>query len=185
MKPDEFFNHLRAAIAADFHCQPHAGLLTHDEVHSDGKESSFSIRATCKLLAFSLDKRGLNPFPVLNPATAGLTAKNDLTIICESKGQVYVFIIEYKNAPNPGKAQHQIECGMAFCEYLFKLIGYCHAINVKPHFFGVAAYRPQKGKTIPRIKFTRQGHHQIWRADWLIESTLPLSELVRAAECAQ
>ena len=184
MKPEEFFNHVRTAIDEQFHCAVHGGQLTHKEVHHDDSESEFSIRASCKMVAFSLDKRGLNPFPILNTSEKGLSAKNDLTIICESGGQVYVFVIEYKNSSKPGKAQHQIECGAAFCEYLFKLLQYCHGVTIArpPRILGVAAYRPQKGKTTPRIKFSAQGQHGILRADWLIEDTLRLSELVRAAE---
>lgn len=182
MKTDDFFNCVRTAINDQFHCPVQGPSLTHKEIHHDGSESEFSIRASCKMVAFSLDKRGLNPFPILNTSEAGLSAKNDLTIICENSGQVYVFVIEYKNSFNPGKAQHQIECGAAFCEYLFKLIRYSYGANVTPRILGVAAYRPQKGKTTPRIKFCEQGQHGIWRADWLIEGTLPLSELVRAAQ---
>lgn len=178
----EFFNRMESAIHADFLCRPQAGLLTHEELHADGSTSSFSIKPSCKMLAFSIDKRRQNPFPVLNPAINGLSAKNDLTIICENKGRVYVFVLEYKNATNPGRAQHQIECGIAFCEYLFKLLNICHGSGVVPHFFGVAAYRPQKGRTTPRIKFAKTGLRGVLRADWLIENPLPLSVLVRAAE---
>jgi hypothetical protein len=182
MKPEEFFNCVRAAIDERFHCPAQGAFLTHTETHHDGRESSFSIRASCKMIAFSLDKRGLNPFPILNTSEAGLSAKNDLTVICESGGHIYVFVIEYKNAGNPGKAQHQIECGAAFCEYLFTLLRYCYDVNITPRILGVAAYRPQKGKTTPRIKFSAQGQHGLLRANWLIENPLPLSELVRAAE---
>ena len=95
MKTDEFFNEVRAAIDEQFHCVAQGGVLVHQEQHHDGTESSFSIRASCKLVAFSLDKRGLNPFPILSTSVKKLTAKNDLTIICESRGQVYVFVSNY------------------------------------------------------------------------------------------
>ncbi len=187
MKPDDFFNAVREAIHVDFHRTAHNGLLTHHEQHDADTASEFSIRPTCKMVAFSLDVRGANPFPVFNASVAGLTAKNDLTIICENKGKVYVFVIEYKNSANPGNAQHQIECGMAFAEYLFKLLRYCQGLKIEPHIFGVAAYRPRrpaKGQTNPQIRFSRQGLHDILRAEWIIDDAfpLPLSELVRAAE---
>ncbi len=182
MDSAEFLNQVESAIHANFLCRPQSGLLTHEELHSDGSTSSFSIKPSCKMVAFSIDQRGQNPFPVLNLEIKGLSAKNDLTIICENKGKVYVFVLEYKNSANPGRAQHQIECGIAFCEYLFKLLRVCYGVGVVPHFFGVAAYRPQKGKTNPRIKFAKTGLNGVLRADWLIENVLPLSELVRAAE---
>ncbi len=104
----------------------------------------------------------------------------------DNGGQVYVFVIEYKNSTKPSKAQHQIECGAAFCEYLFKLLRYCYGINITPRILGVAAYRPayrpQKGNTSPQIAFSVQGQHGILRADWLIQSPLPLSVLVAAAK---
>ncbi len=181
MTPEEFFNLVRDSIHSDFHCQKHGGLVTHNEVHHDGTTSKFSLRLSCKAEAFSLDKPGKDPFPIVVP---GMNSRNDLTVVClDSKGQPLVFVVECKNSGSPNNAQHQIECGMAFCEYLFKLLSVCHGKHIVPKLFGVAAYNPKsppKGTTRPR--FVSQGKLGILRAEWSIALELPLRELVQAAE---
>lgn len=178
----EFFNGVRDAIHPDFHAPAAAGIVAHEECHHDGSASVFKLRASAQHVAFSLDRPGKNPFLIIK---SGLNARNDLTVVCLSaKGIPLVFVIECKNTGNPGKAQHQIECGMAFCDYLFKLLRFGHGICVAPRYFGVAAYRPKtppKGTTRP--KFVHQGNHGgLWRTDWSINVELPLTELIRAAE---
>lgn len=135
------------------------------------------------MVAFSLDTRNRNPFPILAP---GLNARNDLTVVCLAQdGTPLIFVIECKSSGRPGDAQHQIECGIEFCKYLFELIVFCHGIKLEPRYFGVAAYRPAnppKGTTRP--SFVRQGKHGLLRAEWSIDVELPLSELIRAAKAA-
>jgi len=182
MTPDEFFNTVRDAIHSDFHCVAHAGHLEHKETHHDGSTSQFRLKASVRHVAFSLDKHGLNPFMVLAP---GLNSRNDLTVVClGADGVPVVFVIECKNSPSPGDAQHQIGCGMAFCEYLFQLVRLRHGIQVKARYFGVAAYRPKSSpKGLTRPKFVRQGNHGgLLRADWFVDVVLPLTELVRATQ---
>lgn len=184
MTSEEFFNTVRDAINPDFHCQAHGGKLEHIEQHHDGSTSSFCLKPSGKMVAFSLDKKGKDPFPILAP---GLNSRNDLTVVClGSDGTALVFVIECKNSGNPGNAQHQIECGIAFCEYLFKVMLFTHGAKVAPRYFGVAAYRPAtplKGTTRP--KFVDQGKHGVLRAEWPIAVALPLAELIRAAEACK
>ncbi len=181
MTAEEFFNALESAIHPDFICRAHGGYLEHEETHHDGTVSRFRLKPSVKHLAFSLDKRGKDPFPIV---AAGFNARNDLTVIClKSDGTPLLFAIECKASESPGNAQHQIECGIAFGEYLFKLIRFQHGLRLKPHCFGVAAYRPksaQKGTTRP--SFVRQGKGNVLRAEWHIDVDLPVSELVRAVE---
>lgn len=179
MKADEFFNTVREALHPDFLCQPQSGFIEHVEVHHDNSTSKFRLKHTAKTVAFSLDKNGKNPFPILN---AGLDKRNDLTLIClGSDGIPLVFVIECKNSVRPGEAQIQIEAGVAFCEYFFKILLFAHGMKLKPRFFGVAVYRPKqppKGQTRPT--FVHQGNHNILRADWHVDVDLPVSELIRA-----
>ena len=182
MTSEEFFNTVRDAIQADFRCVAHAGHLEHNEIHHDGSTSQFRLKASVPHVAFSLDKSGLDPFKVLAP---GLNSRNDLTVVCLSAdGVPLVFVMECKNSINPGHAQHQIGCGIAFCEYLFQILRLRDGLKYNAKYFGVAAYRPKsppKGETRP--KFVRQGNHAgLLRADWLVDVVLPLSELVRATE---
>lgn len=184
MEDEDFFNTVRDAIHEDFHCNPSSGKLEHVEHHHDGSTSQFSLIPSAKMVAFSLDKKGKNPFGILAP---GLDAKNDLTIVClGTKGQVLVFVIECKNAKDQRKAQHQIEAGIAFCEYLFKIILFNHGKTIVPRCFGVVVFRPKfapKGTTRP--KFVKQGEHGVHRAEWHIDVALPLKELILAAEACQ
>lgn len=180
MTSNDFFNTVRDAIQTDFLCVAHAGLLEHNETHHDGSRSRFRLKASAPHVAFSLDKPSLNPFMVLAP---GLNSRNDLTVLClGADGVPLVFVIECKNSPSPGDAQHQIGCGIAFCEYLFKLVRFRHGIQVEPRYFGVAAYRPKSPpKGLTRPKFVRQGSHGgLMRADWSVNVDLPWTELVRA-----
>jgi hypothetical protein len=185
MTPDDFFNAVRDAIDPKFHCTAHAGFLEHQETHHDGTTSRFRLKASASHVAFSLDKPALNPFMVLAP---GMNSRNDLTVCClASNGTPLVFVIECKNSPSPGDAQHQISCGIAFCKYLFELIRSRHRVQIEPKYFGVAVYRtksPSKGLTRPgSIKFVRQGNHGgLMRADYSVELVLPLTELLRATE---
>jgi hypothetical protein len=187
MKSDDFFNIVGSAIASGFRKTAHAGKLVHEETHRDKSVSYFSVNASAQHVAFSLDVRGLEPLAILNPSMRGLTARNDLTIVCLSEeGVPLVFIIECKNAESPGKAQEQIECGQAFCEYLFKLLQIQDSRIPKPRYFGVAVYRPKsppKGITGPAgMKFKPTGKAGLPRADWHIDTCLPLNDLIRATE---
>lgn len=181
MTDEGFFNTLESAIHPDFICRAHGGYLEHEEEHHDGTVSRFRLKPSVKLVAFSLDKRGKNPFPVV---AAGLNARNDLTIIClGSDGVPLLFAIECKASESPGQAQHQIECGIAFGEYLFELIRFSHGLSLRPRCFGVAAYRPKnppKGTTRP--SFIKQGRGKVLRADWSIDVDLPVAELIRSVE---
>lgn len=183
MKAEDFFNTVRNAIHPDYICTPNAGRLLHEEDHHDGSKSKFCVIPSSRMAAFSLDKKGKNPFQII---AQGLNSRNDLTVICLSQtGKPMVFVFEYKNSSNPGNAQHQIECGKAFCEYLFKLISLNSNEKANPDYFGVAVYHPkspQKGLTRP--KFMQVGRHGLWRAEWSISVDLPLTELIRAAEHA-
>jgi len=136
------------------------------------------------MVAFSLDKRGKEPFGILAP---GLDSKNDLTLVClDANKRPLVFVIECKNSGSIGNAQHQIECGIAFCKYLFQLIVFVHDIKMTPRFFGVAVYRPKfppKGTTRPQ--FVTVGQNGILRATWHLDVELPLTELIRAAEATR
>lgn len=176
---DELFNAIRDCIGNAFRRIAHSGVLEHVENHHDGTKSKFCLRASAKHVAFTLDVHGLDPFPVVAP---GINARNDMTVVCLSPGGVpLVFVIECKNSNNPGQAQHQIECGIAFCKYVFELLSINRDVSVTPMYFGVAAYRPRlspKGTTRP--KFVAQGSGGILRADWLVDVELPLAELVRA-----
>lgn len=181
MTVEEFFNLVCDSIHSDFHCRAHSGLVIHNEVHHDGTTSKFCLRMSHKAVAFSLDKPGKDPFPIVVP---GMNSRNDLTVVClDSQGQPLVFVVECKNSGSPNNAQYQIECGMAFCDYLFKLIRICRREHIVPKLFGVAAYNPKsppKGTTRP--SFISQGKLGILRAEWSIASVLPLRELVQAAE---
>lgn len=184
MTDDEFFNAVERAIHPDFVCRAHGGYLVHEEIHHDGSTSRFRLKPSAKMVAFSLDTRGRNPFPVV---AAGMNARNDLTVIClGADASPLLFAIECKASESPGHAQYQIECGIAFGEYLFKLIRFSHGHALKPRCFGVAAYRPKsplKGTTRP--SFIKQGKGNMLRADWSIDVDLPISELIRAAEAIQ
>lgn len=181
MTPEVFFNTVRDAIAQDFLRTAHSGVLEHQEHHHDGSISTFRLIPSARHVAFTLDPTSKqNPFPILAP---GLNARNDLTIVClDSHGRPLIFIVECKNSSSAGNAQHQIECGMAFCKYLFSLLRFGHGQIVEPRLFGVVAYRPKslpKGRTRPC--FIEQGQNSILRADWAVDVDLPLSELIRAA----
>jgi len=184
MTDDEFFKTVESAIHPDFVCRAHGGYLVHEEKHHDGSTSRFRLKPSAKMVAFSLDKRGKNPFQILAP---GLDARNDLTVICLGAGGVpLLFAIECKGVESTGRAQHQIECGIAFGEYLFHLIRFPHGQRRKPRCFGVAAFRPKsppKGTTRPN--FVRQGKGDVLRANWHIDVDLPVSELIRATEGIQ
>lgn len=181
MKADAFFNTVRDALHKDFLCQQQGSFLEHVEVHHDNSTSKFRLKCGAKMVAFSLDKKAKNPFPILN---AGFNKRNDLTLIClTSDGKPLVFVIECKNSERPGDAQIQIEAGIAFCEYLFKILLFTHGLKLVPRFFGVAVFRPRqppKGQTRPT--FVRQGNHNILRAEWHVDVDLPVSELIRAVE---
>ncbi|MDP2831960.1 MAG: hypothetical protein Q8Q28_01415 [Pseudomonadota bacterium] len=183
MRAEDFFNTVRSAIRPDYLCTPHAGKLLHEEQHRDGTSSTFCVIPSGRMVALSLDKKGKDPFPILAP---GLNSRNDLTIICLGQsGKPLVFVIECKNSANPGDAQHQMECGKAFCEYLFKLILFQHGTKVSPDYFGVAVYLPKSPpKGLTRPKFIQVGLHSLMRAEWHLAVDLPLSELIRAAEGA-
>lgn len=179
---DAFFNTVRDAIAPSFRKTAHAGELEHIEHHHDGSRSTFRLRASAKHVAFSLDHPGQDPFPVL---AAGLNSRNDLTVICLSPAGVpLVFVIECKNSPSPGDAQHQIECGIAFCKYMFDLA--LRDLDVDAgdvRYFGVVAYRPKfPPKGVTRPLFVRQGKGNILRTDWYVDVVLPLAELIRSTE---
>lgn len=184
MTPDEFFNTVRDAIESRFHCTAQAGFLAHQETHHDGTSSRFRLNASARHVAFSLDKPQMNPFEVLAP---GLNSRNDLTVCCLGpNGIPLIFVIECKNSPSPGGAQHQIGCGIAFCKYLFQLVRFRHGMQVEPKYFGVAVYRtksPAKGLTRPSpVKFIQQGNHDgFMRADCSTDVDLPLTALIRAA----
>ncbi|MBL8473921.1 MAG: hypothetical protein KF778_06610 [Rhodocyclaceae bacterium] len=184
MTDEEFFNIVERAIHPDFLCRAHGGYLVHAESHHDGSTSRFRLKASAKMVAFSLDKRGENPFPVV---AAGMNARNDLTVICRgTDASPLLFAIECKASENPRRAQYQIECGIAFGEYLFKLIRFSHGHALTPRCFGVAAYRPKsppKGTTRP--SFFKQGKGNTLRANWPIDVDLPISELIRAAQAIQ
>ncbi len=181
MTAEEFFNALESAIHPDFICRAHGGYLEHEEIHRDGSISRFRLKPSAKQFAFSLDKRGKDPFPIV---AAGFNARNDLTVIClQSDGTPLLFVIECKGSLRPRDAQHQIDCGIAFGEYLFKLVRFQHGLRLTPRCFGVAAYRPKSPpKGLTRPSFIRQGHGSNWRAEWHIDVDLPVSELVRAVE---
>lgn len=176
----EFFNLIQESIHPDFHCHPHCGVVTHEETHHDGTKSKFSLRMSKKGIAFSLDKSGKDPFHIIVP---GMNSRNDMTVVCLGDDKrPLVFVIECKNSGNPNNAQRQIECGIDFCTYLFRLMRTCHGVNIEPKIFGVAAYNPKsppKGTTRPR--FVRQGKQGVLRAEWSIATELPLKELVEAA----
>lgn len=183
MTQDEFFNTVRDAIDPKFHCAAQAGFLEHEETHHDGSSSRFRLNASAPHVAFSLDKPRMNPFEVLAP---GLNSRNDLTVCCLTpKGIPLIFVIECKNSPSPGDAQHQIGCGIAFCKYLFELVRFRHGVQAEPKYFGVAVYRtrsPIKGLTRPSpVKFINQGNHGgLMRADCTSDVVLPLTALIRA-----
>ncbi len=181
MTPTDFFNTVRDAIAKEFLKTAHAGVLEHQEYHHDGSTSTFRLKASAPHVAFTLDPASKkNPFSILAP---GFNARNDLTVVClDNRGRPLVFIIECKNSSSAGNAQHQIECGMAFCKYLFNLLRFGHGQIVEPRLFGVVAYRPKsspKGNTRPC--FIKPGQNRILRADWAVHVELPLLELIRAS----
>lgn len=182
MKVDDFLNCVRDSLHPKFLCHANivaGGVVEHREDHGNGKESVFQLKLSRKGLVFSLDQQGHNPFEIIAP---GINNRNDLTVVCfGDKSTPLVFVIECKNSGSPGKAQRQIECGVAFVEYLFKLIKIQHGTGIHPEIFGVAAYRPAsppKGTTRP--KFVVTGTNGLLRADWSIAVVLPLSELIKA-----
>lgn len=183
MKEDDLLNCIRDSLNPNFLCHANivaGGVVEHREDHGKGKESIFRLKLSRKGLVFSLDQRGKNPFEIIAP---GMNNRNDLTVFCFGKDSIpLIFVIECKNSGSPGTAQKQIECGIAFVDYLFKLIKIQHGTGVSPKIYGVAAYRPPsppKGTTRP--KFVETGNNGILRADWSIAVELPLSALVKAA----
>lgn len=183
MKEDDFLNCVRESLHPDFLCHANivaGGVVEHREDHGSGKESIFRLRLSRKGLVFSLDKQGRNPFEIIAP---GMNNRNDLTVLCfGDKSTPLVFVIECKNSGSPLTAQKQIDCGVAFVEYLFKLVKIQHGTGIHPKVYGVAAYRPAsppKGTTRP--KFVKTGKSGLMRANWSIAVELPLLELVRAA----
>ena len=183
MRADDFLNSVRESLHPDFLCHSDTvagGVVEHIEDHGKGKKSVFRLKMSQKGLVFSLDKKNRNPFEIIAP---GINHRNDLTVICFGKNLApLIFVIECKNSGNPLTSQKQIECGIAFTEYLLKLNKIHFGIEVQPEFFGVAAYRPQsppKGTTRPR--FVTTGKNGVMRADWSIAVELPLRELVKAA----
>lgn len=182
MKPDEFFNLVNSAIAPDFRKPAEAGYIIHQETHHNGRESSFSLKASAPFVAFSMDVRGKEPLGIIN--SGRLCARNDLTVIClDEKGIPLVFLFEHKNSTQIGDAQFQLECGQAFCEYLFRLLQLQEPRIPKPRFFAIAVYRlrqPPKGTTRPQ--FSSSGN--LTRAYWDMGIPLPLTELIRAAQKA-
>ena len=66
MQADEFFNIVRDSIHPDFLCQQQGAFIEHIEVHHDNSTSKFRLQCGAKMVAFSLDKKGKNPFPILN-----------------------------------------------------------------------------------------------------------------------
>jgi hypothetical protein len=181
MTDDNFFNAIRQVLNSSYLCSAEGGILKHRETHHDGSSSEFRLKVSAKMLAFSLDKAGRNPFDILAP---GSNLRNDLTVVCRGKDQQpLVFVFECKNSSNTLNAQKQIEHGTAFCEYLFKLLHVNHGLHFQPRCMGVLAYRPKhppKGTTRPQ--FGPVGLHGGLRADWRHDIELPLRELMRAAE---
>jgi hypothetical protein len=181
MTDDEFFNTIRDVFNPQYLCTAEGGVLKHKETHHDGSTSEFRLKTSAKLLAFSLDKPGRNPFDIL---AAGRNLRNDLTVVCRGRNaQPLVFVFECKRSGSPLNAQRQLEHGMAFCEYLFELVRVTHGTRFRPQCMGVVAYRPKhppKGTTRP--SFFKVDQHGMFRADWHYDVELPLRELVRAAE---
>lgn len=182
MKRQDFFNLINEAIAPDFRKPAEAGYIVHEETHHDGRTSRFRLKASAPFVAFSMDVRGKEPLAILNAGE--MRTRNDLTVIClDEQGYPLVFVLEHKNSPNIGDAQFQIECGQAFCEYLFRLLELREQRLPKPRFFGIAVYRlrhPPKGTTRP--SFVPIGNMGLKRAYWDMDIDLPLTELIRAAE---
>ncbi len=182
MKTDDFFQSVRDTIDAKFHCVALAGKLTHRETHAHGAVSEFVVIASAKHVAFSLDMPSCNPFEILS---AGFNTRNDLTVCCLSEsGEPLVFVIECKNSKSTGNAQDQIDCGVAFCDYFFRIFEIKQNQKIKPKFFGVVVYQtktPAKGTTRPRpLEFAQVGKHGVMRADWHMNTALPLTALIRA-----
>lgn len=186
MKPSDYFNVLRDAIASEHHVHANAGFLAHVDQKPGGKKYQFQIHASSPHFAFSLDVQGRQPFAVLNPKTRGLTSRCDLIVFCFSDGQPLAFLIEVKGGKNPVEAQHQIEAGAAFCRYLCDLVTINGSLGViAPKMFGLVVYvlpRPLMGATKPKpINFFPQGKTGIPRASWDVDTPLPLSSLLSAA----
>jgi hypothetical protein len=181
MTDDEFFNPIRDVLNPHYLCVADAGVLKHRETHHDGSTSEFRLIPSSKMLAFTLDKAGRNPFDIL---ASGCDLRNDLTIVCRGQNdRPLVFVIECKRSGSPLHAQRQIEHGVAFCEYLLKLVHVGHGTRLNPRFMGVVAYRPkQPAKGTTRPQFKPVGRHDLLRAEWHYDTALPLRELVNAAE---
>lgn len=184
MKTDDFFQSVRNTIDTKFHCVSGlGGQLVHRETHDKGVVSEFVVKASVKHVAFSLDTPNCNPFAILS---AGYNTRNDLTVCCLSEsGDPLVFVIECKNSKSPGNAQNQIDCGVAFCQYFFRVFEIKHNLNIHPRFLGVVVYQtktPAKGTTRPKpLEFAKVGKHDVLRAEWNINTVLPLTALIRAA----
>ncbi len=184
MKTHDFFNLVNDAIAPDFRKAANAGYIVHEEIEDNGSiSSSFTLKASAPFVAFSMDVRGKKPVAILK--SGKICSVNDLTFIClDSKGYPLVFIFEHKDSFDIRNAQLQIECGQAFCEYLFRLLELQYPrIPKSPRFFGIAVYRlkyPPKGTTRPN--FVPIGVRGLNRAYWDMNIVLPLTELIRATE---
>lgn len=183
MNANDFFQSVRDTIDTKFHCISGIdGNFTHREIHANGVTSEFVVKVSRKAVLFSLDKPGCQPFAVLS---AGYNTRNDLTVCCLSEsGEPLVFVIECKNSKSTGNAQHQIDCGVAFCEYLFRIFEIKQNQKIEPQFFGVVVYQtktPAKGTTRPKpLEFAKVGKHGVMRAEWHMHTVLPLTTLIRA-----
>jgi len=187
MTTEDFFNLIRDAIAPDFRKVAESGYIEHQEIHHDGPTSGFRLNPSAPHVAFSMDVRGKEPVAILNKGK--FRCRNDLIVIClDESGSPLVFLFEHKNSEDIGDAQFQLDSGQAFCEYLFHLLKLQDQRLPDPRYFGIAVYRPKSisiGTTKPKeVSFKPTGKHQLLRAGWHMDVTLPLTALISAAEKA-
>lgn len=184
MYPINFFDIIKERIAIEFQQIPQSGILQLVEQHTKDKITTFQIGISAKHFSFSLDVKGLDPFPIFSNKIEGLKSKNDLIIFCQNEQDtILVFLLELKSKNSTG-AGHQLRCGKAFCEYLFNLLQLEYPNLPKYEYFAILVKQPRfppKGTTKPsKIKF--QLSNGLKLCEWDVSQKLFLASLIKATE---
>jgi len=182
----DLFSILEQHITLAFQKTTQNNILTLIEQHAENKETIFEVVIPSKysVFSFSLDIKGLDPFPIFSNNIKGLKSKNDLTIFYRDAGNIpLVFLFELKSKNSTG-AGHQLRRGKAFCEYLFNLLQSEYSNLPQPQYFAVLVKQPRfplKGTTQPsKIKFQFSDGLQL--CEWDVSQKLFLASLVKATE---
>lgn len=196
MKIIELINNLSKVVNPNYVKNVYSNfeLIEENNVAGVIKSHTLKIKANVKNFSYSLDSRcnvsgkNLNPFEILNTATANICSKNDLTILIpdEVSNILKVFILEMKSFNATGSA-HQIRSGKNFFDYLISVHNLnfdCFPYNIE--VYGILAKKPKFiAKPTTNLK-TRQfifncveyKGYKIPTLEWNVDELLPLNQVV-------